>query len=77
MLTDVNRLTENINRMLNLARLESKSYMGEFVVCDIVKTVNRFLEENAHLFKGCRIGLRPQGPALSTSASTALCLKCC
>ena len=55
MLTDVNRLTDNINRMLNLARLESKSYMGEFVVCDIVKTVNRFLEENAHLFKDCRI----------------------
>jgi two-component system phosphate regulon sensor histidine kinase PhoR len=55
MLSDVNRLTENINRMLNLAKLESKSYMGEFVVSDIVKTVNQFLEENAHLFKGCRI----------------------
>ena len=55
MLTDVNRLTENINRMLNLAKLESKSYMGEFVVCDITKKVNRFLEENAHLFKGCQI----------------------
>jgi signal transduction histidine kinase len=55
MLSDVNRLTENINRMLNLAKLESKSYMGEFVICDIVKTVNQFLEENAHLFKGCRI----------------------
>jgi signal transduction histidine kinase len=64
MLTDVNRLTENINRMLNLARLESKSYMGEFVVCDIVQTVNRFLEENAHLFKGCRIGLRPTGSGI-------------
>ena len=55
MLTDVNRLTENINRMLNLAKLESKSYMGEFVVCDMVKRVNLFLKENAHLFKDCRI----------------------
>jgi signal transduction histidine kinase len=55
MLTDVNRLAENINRMLNLAKLESKSYMGEFVVCDLVKAVSRFLEENAHLFKDCRI----------------------
>lgn len=55
MLTDVNRLSENINRMLNLAKLESKSYMGEFVVCDIVKTLNRFLADNAHLFKNCRI----------------------
>jgi signal transduction histidine kinase len=57
MLTDVDRLTQNINRMLNLAKLESKSYMGEFVVCDLVKTVNQFLEENAHLFKACRIAV--------------------
>jgi len=55
MLTDVDRLTQNINRMLNLAKLESKSYMGEFVVCDLVKTVDQFLEENAHLFKNCRV----------------------
>ena len=59
MLTDVNRLTENINRMLNLARLESRSYMGEFVVGDIVKAISRFLEENAHLFKDSRIILHP------------------
>jgi signal transduction histidine kinase len=55
MLIDVNRLTDNINRMLNLAKLESGSYMGEFVVCDVVKMLNRFLEENAHHFKDCRI----------------------
>ena len=55
MLTDVNHLTDNINRMLNLAKLESKSYMGEFVVCDLVKTVSWFLRENAHLFNECRI----------------------
>ena len=61
MLTDVNRLTENINRMLNLAKLESKSYMGEFVVCDIVTAINRFLEENAHLFPDTRITIHPPG----------------
>lgn len=61
MLTDVNHLTENINRMLDLAKLESKRNMGEFVVCDIVKTVNQFLEENAHLFNGCRICLQNTG----------------
>lgn len=55
MLVDVDRLSQNINRMLNLAKLESKSYMGEFVVCDLVKTVDQFLEENAHLFKNCRV----------------------
>jgi signal transduction histidine kinase len=62
MLADVRRLTGNINRMLDLAKLESKSYMGEFVVCDLVQTVRGFLEENAHLFKDCRIDLRhPDG----------------
>lgn len=60
MLTDVTRLTENISRMLNLAKLESKSYMGEFVVCDMVEVVNHFLEANRHLFQGCRIDLHPQ-----------------
>jgi signal transduction histidine kinase len=55
MLADVNRLTENINRILNLAKLESKRYMGELVVCDMIKTMERFLAENAHLFKGCLI----------------------
>jgi len=61
MLTDVNRLTDNINRMLNLAKLESKSYMGEFVVCDLVKTVRRFLKENGHLFKECQIAVHNPG----------------
>lgn len=58
MLTDVNRLTETINRILNLAKLESKRYMGEFVVCDVVAAVNRFLKENGHLFKDCRINVQ-------------------
>ncbi len=61
MLTDVNRLTETINRILNLAKLESKRYMGEFVVCDVVAVVKRFLDENAHLFKDCRINVQHPG----------------
>ena len=58
MLLDVNRLSENISRILNLAKLESRNYVGEFVVCDLVKMINGFLEENAHLFKSCRISVR-------------------
>ncbi|MGD8702555.1 MAG: HAMP domain-containing sensor histidine kinase [Desulfosarcina sp.] len=64
MLTDVNRLTETINRILNLAKLESKSYMGEFVVCDLVEAVNRFLTENAHRFNDCIITVN--GPQKDT-----------
>jgi signal transduction histidine kinase len=61
MLTDVNRLTDNINRILNLAKLESRRYMGEFVVGDLVKAVNGFLKENAHLFKACKIAVHNPG----------------
>lgn len=55
MLLDINRLTGNINQILNLARLESKRYVGEFVVSDVRLVVDAFLEENAHLFTSCRI----------------------
>jgi two-component system, OmpR family, phosphate regulon sensor histidine kinase PhoR len=55
MLTDVNRLAENISRILDLAKLEARSYMGDFVVCDVIQITRRFLEENAHLFGVSRI----------------------
>jgi two-component system phosphate regulon sensor histidine kinase PhoR len=55
MLTDVNRLAENISRILDLAKLEARSYMGDFVVCDVIQITRRFVEENAHLFGVSRI----------------------
>lgn len=50
MLSDVDRLLDNINRILQLARIESRSYAREFVQADLVKTVERFRDENAALF---------------------------
>lgn len=55
MIQDVNGLSENINRILNLARIESKSYKGEFEKYDIAAVVREFVENNTHLFKNCRI----------------------
>jgi signal transduction histidine kinase len=55
MIQDVSRLSDNINRILNLARLESKSYGGEFVHADLVQTVERFCQNNAYLFQDCAI----------------------
>ena len=55
MLEDVRRLTENINRILNLAKLESKSYEGQFVASDLLETIQNFLADNRHLFAHCRI----------------------
>lgn len=55
MIMDVSRLTDHINRILNLARIESKSYKKEFVVSDLVEAFEQFYKNNDHLFKGCEI----------------------
>jgi signal transduction histidine kinase len=57
MIADVSRLTDTINRILNCAKIESKSYAGEFVDLELVQFIRRFLTNNAHLFENCRIEL--------------------
>ena len=55
MLQDVGRLSDNINRILNLARIETKTYGGEFVLSDLVDITERFCDNNQHLFRNCDI----------------------
>jgi len=55
MLSDAGRLSEDINRILNLAQIESKSYAGEFVFQDLPETIENFYQNNSHLFKNCKI----------------------
>ena len=55
MLTDVTRLSETIDRILNLAKIESKSYEDELVEIDLMEVIDIFLKENNHLFQSCRI----------------------
>ncbi len=55
MLQDVNRLTDNISRILDLARIESRSYGGAFVEADLIQVVEDFRGTNLHLFRGCDI----------------------
>ena len=55
MLADIGRLADNISRILNLARLESKSYQAEFKPVDLVAAIARCPREHAGLFEGCRI----------------------
>jgi len=54
---DVDGLSENINRILNLARIESKRYKREFEPLDIVEIIRQFVDHNAHLFKGSEINI--------------------
>lgn len=55
MLADVARLTDNINGILNLARLEAKVEGVEFVVVDLVEEVVDFYRKNEQLFRGSEI----------------------
>lgn len=62
MLQDVERLADNISRILNLARIETKTYGGDFLPVDLVETVQRFHENNRHLFGNCDIQIHnPSG----------------
>jgi signal transduction histidine kinase len=55
MLLDVERLAHTINRILTLARIESKSYVEAFEVLDLVQATREFIESNRHLFRGSDI----------------------
>ncbi len=57
MIHDVNRLLENINRILDLARIESKRYQKDFTHVDIVENIEAFCARNADLFRGCEIAV--------------------
>ena len=68
MIHDVERLLDNINRILELARIESGSYRREFVETDLVSAVRQFCRRNADLFRNAEIRIHnPAGKALRGS----------
>ena len=68
MIHDVDRLLDNINRIMDLARIESGSYRKEFVETDLVDAVERFRQSNADLFRNAAIRVhKPAGAALRGS----------
>ena len=73
MLADVSRLTDNIDRILNLAKIESKSYADEFVSADLLKTLKAFFKDNEHLFRSCLIRIHePNHPLPSYRINQSL-----
>jgi two-component system, OmpR family, phosphate regulon sensor histidine kinase PhoR len=57
MIQDTVRLNGTINSILNLAKIESKSYEGNFILKDLRASVRKVFEANAHLMGGCRVTL--------------------
>ncbi|MDY6789813.1 MAG: HAMP domain-containing sensor histidine kinase [Thermodesulfobacteriota bacterium] len=65
MITDVSRLSDHISRILNLARIESKSYKKQLIVSDLAEVFERFYKNNDHLFQNCEIKIHhPPSPIL-------------
>lgn len=60
MLVDVQRLSGNITRILNLARIENKNYVAEYAWLDPAEVIDRFLEKSGHLFENCRVRIDNQ-----------------
>lgn len=55
MLQDTDRLSGNINSILNLARIESRIYEGKTTRVDLMQTIREFIAGNTHLFGKCDI----------------------
>lgn len=73
MVQDADRLTYNINRILDLAKIESKTYDKKMVQEDLVSLVQGFYEKNRHLFDGCDIHVHnPSGRPILYRISPAL-----
>ncbi len=73
MIQDADRLTNNINRILNLAKIESKTYAGEFVIENLVDFLEQFYKQNKHLFKGCQIKIHnPSGRSFNYGIDISL-----
>jgi len=60
MLADVERLSDNINGILNLARLEAKIFGGDFVTVDLAAEIEDFYKENEQLFRGSDIQINKE-----------------
>ena len=60
MLQDIERLSGNISSILNLARIETKVYEGDFTPVDLAETVRRFIAGNLHIFRDCDIRVERQ-----------------
>ncbi len=61
MLNDVDRLMDNIDRILNLARIESQNFGTRMEREDLVTLVGEFCKKNASLFRGCNIQIHNDG----------------
>ena len=73
MLEDVERLSDNVSRILNLARIESNSYEGAFQKLDVVEVTEAYVEKFRPLFPDSSISVvNPDGLRFSRKLDRSL-----
>ncbi len=60
MLEDINRLTQNINSILDLARIESQNFGSEITRDSLISLVEKFCNKNASIFRDMNIEIDHQ-----------------
>jgi signal transduction histidine kinase len=73
MVQDADRLSHNVNRILGLAKIESKTHGEKFITENLVSVVEQFYAKNRHLFEGSEINIHnPSGRSFSYPISLSL-----
>ena len=55
---DTVRLADNVNRILNLGRLEDRNFEADFVEQDLVALIKQFLKSTPHLFEDGKVSFQ-------------------
>ena len=69
---DTVRLSDNVNRILNLGRLEDRNYKADFIEQDLVVLIEEFLLNTPHLFEEGRVSFHTDVKFLRMPIDTAL-----
>lgn len=69
---DTKRLADNVNRILNLGRLEDKKFKAEFISQDLVVVINNFLKNTPHLFEESKLSFIHDVESIFIPVDTAL-----
>jgi signal transduction histidine kinase len=69
---DTVRLSDNVNRILNLGRLEDRNFKADFIEQDLVVLIDEFLQNTPHLFEEGKVVFHSELKSLLLPIDTAL-----
>ena len=69
---DTVRLADNVNRILNLGRLEDRNFEADFIEQDLVELIEHFLKSTPHLFEEGKVSFHSTVESIILPIDTAL-----